>query len=88
MSCDDLARAHTAEGFSQPLIALIQFCRFLHPGFFHFLLSFFPSLMHFAYIKWDISPRSCIEKLLMEIFSFNLLLLLSRFSRVPLCATP
>ena len=57
----------------QSLIALIKFCSFLHLGFFHFLLSLFLSLIHFAYIKWDISPKSCIEKLLMGIFRFNLI---------------
>ena len=61
MSCDDLARAHIVEGFLTVSIVLIRFCSFLHLGFFHFLLSFFLSLMHFAYIKWDISPKSCIE---------------------------
>lgn len=61
----------------QSLIALIKFCSFLHLGFFHFLLSLFLSLIHFAFIKWDISPKSCIEKLLMGIFRFNLITVFS-----------
>ena len=86
MSCDDLARAHIVEGFLTVSIVLIRFCSFLHLGFFHFLLSFFLSLMHFAYIKWDISPKSCIEKLLMGIFSFNLITVFSNgFPSVSQC---
>ena len=86
MSCDDLARAHIVEGFLTVSIVLIRFCSFLHLGFIHFLLSFFLSLMHFAYIKWDISPKSCIEKLLMGIFSFNLITVFSNgFPSVSQC---